>query len=88
MWSKTPPQMTAGQGELMVGRDTAAVTYSYNPAAKGTATGSVRGARDHIKAAFSRGEGKLRLSDGSELELRFVAHTAGSDLVFFEIVRR
>ena len=89
MWSsKKLPEVISGQGELVLGRDAGPVTYSYSTSAKGASTGSLRGARDHVKAAFSRGDGKLRFVDGSELEVRFVAHTAGSDMVFFEVVRR
>jgi hypothetical protein len=83
---------TEGDGELRVGHDTTSVHYRIDgdPATLRPGVYRMRGAvacadPEAAAEAFRRGEGELRLADGSVFRLAVIAHTAGSETAYFEM---
>lgn len=85
---KPPP--TTGEAELTLRGETAAVTYEIDGDAGALRPGgpALRGALcatpDLARAAFRAGEAVLSL-DGRTFRVSVIAHTAGSDVAYFDI---
>jgi hypothetical protein len=52
---------------------------------KGPLRGRLRTTPETARAAFREGRAWLRLADGRERPLTMIAHTVGSDTVYFEL---
>lgn len=89
-YRRNKPAATTGEAELRLGSQTSAVTYEIEGDAAALRPGgpALRGALcatpEIARAAFRAGEAALHMG-GRTFRLSIIAHTAGSDVAYFDI---